>query len=316
MNAYVIVGFIAFWYLVIWVLCKVYRVVYRNLIGPQFGLGVKWRLTEDDWAVVTGCTDGIGLEYARQLAAKGYKMLLISRNQAKLDDVKERILAEIPACKKVETLAFDFTSTDYAPIEAKMAELERIDVLVNNVGVSYPYPEYFSKIENWKMIEDLININVTSLTMMSHIALKRMEQQRRGIVINLSSYAGCVPTPLLAVYSASKAYVDYLSRAVAIEYENKGIIVQSVLPAYVATTMSKLKPSYFSPTPKTYVRSALKTVGLESRTFGYLPHKIFGNITENLNFFLPGQDPFSKITFNNLAGVRRRAYKKFNKKLE
>lgn len=312
---YGLVGFVFFWYFVVWLALKLYRSVYNNLIGALIGGGVKWRPTQEDWAIVTGSTDGIGLEYAKQLGAKGYKLLLISRSQEKLEQVKKEILDSVSNCSTIDILAFDFTSTDYKPLETKLGSLSRIDVLVNNVGISYPHPEFYTKMD-WQLVENLINVNITSLTKMTHLALKKMEEQRRGIIINLSSLSSVAPMPLLAVYSASKAYVDYFSRALSVEYSDKGIIIQSVLPAFVATSMSKMRPSYMTPTPKAYVKSALKTVGLETSTFGYLPHKLQGNIYQALDVISPCQDLITSMSFKSLSNTRKKAYKKANKKME
>ncbi|XP_053213938.1 very-long-chain 3-oxoacyl-CoA reductase-A-like [Panonychus citri] len=303
------------WYsFLVWFLFKVIRLVYTNLLAPTFGLGVKWRPGPDSWAVVTGSTDGIGLEYGKQLANKGYNLLLISRTQSKLETVADSIKNDCPKARKVETLAFDFSSTDYTKIEEKINSLYgTIDVLVNNVGISYSYPDFFTKLES-STIDNLININIISVTKMTHLILPKMEAARRGIIINISSYAGSLPTPLLAVYSATKVYVDYLSRSLQLEYLNKGITIQSVLPAFVATTMSRMRPSITTPTPKAFVRSSLSTVGLETRTYGFWAHKLYGCITDFANCIAPSEDFMSKISMNTLEATRKRAYKKYNKK--
>ncbi|XP_015783010.1 very-long-chain 3-oxoacyl-CoA reductase [Tetranychus urticae] len=303
------------WYaFLIWLIVKIIRVVYNHFLGPALGLGVKWAPGSDSWAVVTGSTDGIGLEYGKQLANKGYNVLLISRTQSKLDAVSDTIKQNCPKARKIETLAFDFTSTDYSSVEAKINSLEgSVDVLVNNVGVSYPFPEYFTKLESWKLIEDLINVNIVSVTRMTHIVLSRMEANRRGVIINIASYAGSLPLPLLTVYSATKAYVDYFSRALHLEYESKGIIIQSVLPAFVATAMSRMRPSLFVPNASKYVRSTLSTVGFENRTYGFWVHKLYGSITETVNCLSPSADFMSKMSMNNLQATRKRAYKKLQK---
>lgn len=87
-----------------------------------------------------------GLEYAKFFAKKGYRLFLLSRSEEKLAATKQSIQAEIPQCKEVQTLAVDFTNDDiYDQIQSKLKNL-RIDVLVNNVGISYPFADYFTKI--------------------------------------------------------------------------------------------------------------------------------------------------------------------------
>ena len=95
------------------------------------------------------------------------------------------------------------------------------------------------------------------------MALSRMVPKKRGVVINMSSFSAIYPTPLLGLFSASKAYVDYLSRAVSEEYCCDGVFIQSVLP-YNVTNDNKRR--YYESTPEFFVRKAMNTVGLYKRT--------------------------------------------------
>ncbi|XP_017462787.1 PREDICTED: very-long-chain 3-oxoacyl-CoA reductase-like [Rhagoletis zephyria] len=198
------------------------------------------------------------------MARKGYCLLLISRTAQKLDKVKAEIVAECPNCPAVKTMAVDFTlDSIYKTIAEEINALNgHVHVLINNVGMAYKYPEYFTKIPNSdKFISDILNCNILSVTRMTHIVLPLMEKRRSGIVINISSYSALFPTPLLAMYSASKIYMDYLSRALHAEYKDRGIIVQSVLPYYVSTNMIRNPGiSFMIPSPDQFVSSALKTV--------------------------------------------------------
>ncbi|GFY52139.1 very-long-chain 3-oxoacyl-CoA reductase [Trichonephila inaurata madagascariensis] len=239
------------------------------------------------WAVVTGGSEGIGKAYAEELAARGLNVCLISRNIEKLNSVAKEIAENYKVSTK--TISVDFTNGPdiYKKIETELLELDgAIGVLVNNVGMSYKYAEYFHAIpDGLNVIWDLINSNVTSCTMMMKIVMPMMNG--KGIIINVSSLMAIYPMPLLAVYSASKAYMDYLSRATFYEYKDTGIIIQSVLPSYVATKMSNRRPSLEIPSAKTYVSSAIKTVGFEDYTYGYFPHKIRGFIHQWLKANMP-----------------------------
>uniref|UniRef100_A0AAX7UTT3 Hydroxysteroid (17-beta) dehydrogenase 12b n=1 Tax=Astatotilapia calliptera TaxID=8154 RepID=A0AAX7UTT3_ASTCA len=251
--------------------------VYRLLSGFRVWVLGNGRLLSPaklgKWAVVTGATDGIGKAYAEELARKGFAIVLISRSQEKLDDVSKAIASKCGV--ETKTIQADFSAVDiYSKIEGGLTGLE-IGVLGKTAGGAEASSLFTS------FIDTLVNINITSVCQVTPACLAVF--RKKGAILNISSASGMYPVPLLTVYSASKAFVDFFSRGLQAEYKNKGIIIQSVLPFFVATKLSKIRRATLDkPSPERYVASQLNTVGLQTQTNGYLPHAIMGWVTTAL----------------------------------
>lgn len=303
-----------------WLVFVVAKGLWTTWLADLLGLSVQWNPTADSWAIVTGATDGIGLEFARALAKKGYNLLLISRSPEKLQKVKEDLTSSLKPSRQIRVLKIDFSQRDvYDAIEKEVKKLTDISVLVNNVGVSYCTPEYFGDLgktnKDPNFVESMINVNILSCTKMIQMVISKMEEQRRGVIINLSSLSASYPTPLLSLYGATKIYVDFLSRGLQAEYASKGIIVQSVLPSYVATNMSKIrKATFLVPTPSAYVKGTLRTVGVEDRTYGYWTHKLQGFVQDRIIAGIFGDKAMTKLAFDSLQKIRAAYYRKYMQK--
>uniref|UniRef100_G3UBA3 Very-long-chain 3-oxoacyl-CoA reductase n=1 Tax=Loxodonta africana TaxID=9785 RepID=G3UBA3_LOXAF len=212
-------------------------------------------------AFVSGSTDCIGKSYAEELAKRGMKIVLISTSRGQLNQISNEIGEKFKV--ETRTIAIDFGSEDiYDRIKIGLAGLE-VGILVNNIGMSYEYAEYFLYIPDLdNTIKKLVNINVVSICKMTC-----MEERSEGVILNISS-AGMYPLPLLTSYSATKAFVDFFSQCLHEEYKSNGIFGA---PHFTATKLAKIRKSTLDkPSSETYVKSARKTIGLQSQTNRHL----------------------------------------------
>ncbi|QPG76697.1 hypothetical protein FOA43_004091 [Brettanomyces nanus] len=233
----------------------------------------KYGAHKGNWAVITGASDGIGKEYSRQLAKKGFNVVLVSRTKSKLQTVAKEIEAE----SKVETrvVAFDASkdvSENYEAIKETTKDLP-ITILVNNVGKSHSMPVSFLETDE-KEMNDIITINdittlkvtrvVTPLILHTIGKSKGTKGTRgtRGLIINMSSFSGLFPSPMLATYAGSKFFLQGWSAAIAGELKPQGIDVECVLSYLVTSAMSKVRrTSATVPNPKQFVASTLRNIG-------------------------------------------------------
>lgn len=216
------------------------------------------------WAVITGASDGLGKEYAKQLAAKGFNLVLVSRTQSKLDTIAAEIEAKY-ADKKIQTktLAMDFSRDDDADYEALRAIVAPLDVaiLINNVGQSHNMPVKFLDTTAGEM-QNIVTINCLGTLKVTKVVAPILKERRKGLILTMGSTAGWSPTPLLATYSGSKAFLQFWSSALAAELADDNVDVYLVLSHLVTTAMSKIRrASLLIPTAPAFVRSALGKVG-------------------------------------------------------
>ncbi|CAL8104932.1 unnamed protein product [Orchesella dallaii] len=286
---------------------ELFNVLYNTWVGQACKTYVDLKKM-GQWGLITGATDGIGKAYAEEMAKQGIDVILISRSMDKLQKVASDIETEYGV--KTKVIAIDFTEgvEIYERIRKEIAGLE-IGTLINNVGMAYPYPEYFLDMPNGdKLCQDMIFCNIMSVTMMMRVVMPQMVERRRGVVVNIASIAAVAPTPLMCLYGASKSFMDKLTRDMVTEYADKGIVVQSLLPGYVATNMSRIRiSSYTAPSATEYAKVALKTIGLQSRSAAYPPHRVMLFGISWGQFFFPNY--LSQVSYRTILQMWLKAKK-------
>lgn len=187
-------------------------------------------------AVVTGAGRGIGKAIALGLANAGADVGVISRTGSELEAVAEQIRA---AGRQAESVSVDLNEIDRIP--ETVEEFERrfggIDILVNNAGTNIPRDIVDMTPEIW---DQIINLNMKACFFLSQAVGKLMIQQGRpGRIINISSQAGTAALAKRAVYCASKAGVNLMTKCLALEWAPHNILVNAVAPTFTVTEMTK-----------------------------------------------------------------------------
>jgi short-subunit dehydrogenase len=188
------------------------------------------------WALVTGASDGIGVEFCKLLAARGWNLILVARREQKLREVASSLrAAHGVAC---ETIPCDLAEPQAAQaLHRRTKDLGiEVDLLVNNAGLLHN--GFFDEIDLARQ-EAMLTVNIVALTSLTHLYLNDMLARGRGRILNISSTAAWIGIPQQNVYAASKAYVLSFTLALADEVraKNRGVSVTAVCPSYTATKM-------------------------------------------------------------------------------
>ena len=177
--------------------------------------------------LITGASSGIGLEFSHIFAKNYYRVILVARDKDKLralqKELHEKYGVEVVIVPKDLALT---SAAEQVYTALKQANIE-VDILVNNAGFG-AYGK-FSDIEPQRELE-MINVNITSLTLLTKIFLKDMIERKHGKILNVASTASFVPGPMMTVYYATKAYVLSFSEALAEELSGTGITVTTLCP--------------------------------------------------------------------------------------
>ncbi|NIK02199.1 SDR family NAD(P)-dependent oxidoreductase [Xanthomonas cannabis] len=181
--------------------------------------------------LITGASAGIGAVYAERFAQRGHDLVLVARDQARLDALATRLQGAHGI--SVDVLQADLTQpADVGKVEARLRDDAQIGVLINNAGIAQSGGILE---QNADTIERLIALNITALTRLSAAVAPRFAQSGSGAIVNLGSVVGFAPEFGMSVYGATKAFVLFLSQGLHLELGAKGVYVQAVLPAGTRT---------------------------------------------------------------------------------
>lgn len=206
------------------------------------------------YAVITGASAGLGTEFARQLAAKGYKLILTARREDRLIHLAEELKTEC------EIIPADLSSTEECLRLFEKIKDKKIDIFINNAG--FGDCNLFLKGDLNKELA-MVDVNVKAMHTLFKLFLQKLQKEKRGYILNVASSAGLLPAgPYMATYYATKAYVTSLTQAVAQELKEQEsrVYVGVLCPGPVDTEFNAVANVEFALpgiTPEYCVRYAL-----------------------------------------------------------
>lgn len=208
------------------------------------------------YALITGASSGIGATYADRLARQGYDLILVARNQHRLERLATQLNANTQ--RDIHVVVADLNlPADLARVEQILHDDSRISLLVNNAGIGATASLLDSDADK---MEAMILLNVLALTRLAKAAATNFVAQGRGILINIGSIVAVAPKLLNGVYGGTKAFVQAFTESLEHELSDKGVRVQVVLPGAIATEFWDVAGLPVSNLPETMVMTTQNLV--------------------------------------------------------
>ena len=208
------------------------------------------------WAIVTGASSGIGVEFAKQLAAKGLNLVLIARRVENMEKLGIELMAEHGI--KYKAVQLDLTQSDfYKEVEAAIEGLD-VGLLVNNAGMNCEGAFYRGGLDR---NVSMIKLNVEAPFILAHELGKHFIERGSGGIVFTASTAAFQAMPYFTHYAATKAYILSLSESMHFEFRQKGVNVIAVCPGPTESEMSAGIEGPMIMKAKPVVQSALDNLG-------------------------------------------------------
>ncbi|MFL5728953.1 MAG: SDR family NAD(P)-dependent oxidoreductase [Cytophagaceae bacterium] len=187
--------------------------------------------------LITGASSGIGMELARVFARHNHDLVIVARNEAKLNDLAKELQEKYQV--RVKVIAKDLTQVNAADLLYSQLRHEKIsiDVLINNAGFG-TFGHFVDS--TLRLQTEMMQLNMIALTQLCHLFGKEMIKAGKGHILNVASTAAFQPGPLMSVYFATKAYVLSLSEALHNELSDRGVSVSCLCPGLTETGFQKV----------------------------------------------------------------------------
>ncbi|KAJ5126563.1 hypothetical protein N7448_007342 [Penicillium atrosanguineum] len=235
--------------------------------------------TGGNWALVTGATDGIGFGFSQELCARGFNVILMGRNEGKLQKRAAELRQQFPS-SKVDTIIMEAVPVSSTVDEIANGLSGKLTVLINNVGGAggdwkpyLPFGEY-----KFEEAQATIDKNAVFMAQLTRALLPALSRAERSLVLNVSSMASW-GVPYICMYAASKGFVDSFTRALQGECaaEKNGVDVLGLRVGQTSTPGYNQPVSWFIPTARVMAKAGLDRVGCgKTIVWGYFWHWLQG----------------------------------------
>ncbi|KAI5189882.1 17beta-estradiol 17-dehydrogenase / very-long-chain 3-oxoacyl-CoA reductase [Nematocida minor] len=262
--------FLAFGNLSLFLFAEIFLVLYRRMHNK-----IVMKKLAGKWGIVTGCTDGIGLGMARELAAQGVNLVLISRSTEKLQKLQEELSPKI----KVEIVAIDFENEeiDFSNVLSGVKKYSP-HILINNVGVNASKPTAFME-HTQNDIDRIIKVNIINTLKITreYLAWDAFPSEKK-YVLSTGSMLGSMPSPFQQVYAGTKAFLQVWSESMSTEIPRYHF--ELLMTGLVCSKLSGAKrPNIFTPSSDAYGKACIHSFGSASITYPYFPHYLLSLLT-------------------------------------
>ena len=222
---------------------------------------------QEKWALITGASSGLGVDFAHELAAQGYHLVLIARRAERMAALAREISTSHPV--RCNVMARDLSQPGMAAsIKQELGnEGIAIDVLINNAGFGI-YGEFVE--ESFQKMSEMLQLNITALSELTHLFAADMVKRKRGHIMLVASVVAYQASPNYAAYAATKAYVLSLGEALHEELKPHGVTVTVLSPGATATEFFDVSGQGSSPLKRAFMMPSRPVVqaGLEAMQQG------------------------------------------------
>jgi short-subunit dehydrogenase len=181
--------------------------------------------------LITGASSGIGAEFARQYASEDNELFLLARREEKLQKLQNELSKK---CKTITIIVVDVT--DFELLQSKLREIEAFDMVILNAGISLGHTH--AKIPTIAEFKTLYDVNVLSQHAVLEIILPKMQAQKSGKIVFISSLSSLFTMPTAKVYASSKRALNAYAEGIRYKYATDGIQVITILPGFIKSELT------------------------------------------------------------------------------